>query len=135
MASEANRSSAFAAKEKPRQANTAKSASTNSTPARAQKAPLELHYLLDLTAQVKKNPAAFAHELAGRYLTFGFSPAADIRPLVRLNVSVVAGDGDWGSPSSGDDDDETFLPQQVVMHAYTMMPLPSAAQPPSLAAP
>ena len=26
---------------------------------------------------------------------------------------VVAGDGDWGSPSSGDDDDETFLPQQV----------------------
>ncbi len=28
-----------------------------------------------------------------------------------------------------------FLPQQVVMHAYTMMPLPSAAQPPSLAAP
>ncbi|HUH91917.1 MAG TPA: RNA polymerase factor sigma-54 [Casimicrobiaceae bacterium] len=26
---------------------------------------------------------------------------------------MVAGDGDWGSPSSGDDDDETFLPQQV----------------------
>ena len=26
---------------------------------------------------------------------------------------VVAGDSDWGSPSSGDDDDETFLPQQV----------------------
>ena len=28
-----------------------------------------------------------------------------------------------------------FLPQEVVMHAYTMMPLPSAAQPPSYAQP
>ena len=26
-----------------------------------------------------------------------------------------------------------FLPQEVVMHAYTMMPLPSAAPPPSYA--
>ena len=26
-----------------------------------------------------------------------------------------------------------FLPQEVVMHAYTMMPLPSAAAPPSYA--
>jgi len=28
-----------------------------------------------------------------------------------------------------------FLPQEVVMHAYSMMPLPSAAQPPSYAVP
>ncbi len=28
-----------------------------------------------------------------------------------------------------------FLPQQVVMHAYTMMPLPSAAEPPTYAGP
>jgi hypothetical protein len=28
-----------------------------------------------------------------------------------------------------------FLPQEVVMHAYTMMPLPSAAEPPSYAGP
>jgi RNA polymerase sigma-54 factor len=26
---------------------------------------------------------------------------------------VVAGDGDWGAPSGGDDDDDSFLPQQV----------------------
>ncbi|MDX2154578.1 MAG: ornithine carbamoyltransferase [Bryobacteraceae bacterium] len=53
----------------------------------------ELLYLLDLTLQVKRVPARFAHSLAGRYLTLLFEkPSLRTRLTFELAIKQLGGD-------------------------------------------
>ena len=53
----------------------------------------ELLYLLELTAQVKKTPARFARELAGRYLSLLFEkPSLRTRLTFELAIKQLGGD-------------------------------------------
>ena len=90
---------------------------------------------LELNAEVERllqeNPLlekAEEEESAGpprEFTTMVSTPAtdkpgdgADDSPPEAADLLVSAGDGDWGSSTrGGDDDDETFLPQQVATNS------------------